>query len=312
MQAMILAAGLGTRLRPFSLLRPKPLFPVFDLPLLELLLRQLQDAGFEHLIVNAHHLAGQVRNYLAGRESVTILVEQDILGTGGGLRNALSYLRDEPLLVINGDIVHNLDLREIYRTHLESGASVSMVAHQLLRFTSLAVDGRNRIVGIGDERPMSASLRHLAFTGIHLIDPALLAEIPPAVFYSIIDLYRRLIASGSPPRAIVVENHYWRDMGTVEDYLLVHAELIRRPDLLASYFSGIDPHGYISPYAKIHPSTRIIDWAVIGAGAEICEDVVLERTVLWDNALVPAKSRFSDTVVGERIGDETYPLLESR
>jgi len=298
MQAMILAAGLGTRLRPFSLLRPKPLFPVFDKPVLELLLRQLQDAGFDHLLVNAHHLAGQIVEYFAGHTSVTVLVEQDILGTGGGLRNAVPFMLDEPLLVINGDILHNLDVGNLYRTHLESGAAVSMVVHQLPRFTSLAVDGQNRVVGIGEDRPLSAGFRHFAFTGIHLIDPALLAEIPPNSFYSIIDFYRSLIALGNPPRAIVVEDHYWRDMGTVEDYLLVHAELIGRPGLLEPYLSGIGPHGFISPEAKLHPTTRIVDWAVVGAGAKTCEDVVLERCVLWNNATVPANNSIADTVVG--------------
>ena len=108
MQAMILAAGLGTRLRPYSNIRPKPLFPVLNQPLLRILINMLEEAGCTKIIVNGHHLRDQLKSAVA--ESNTILYQDEprILGTGGSLREALPQLEDEPLLVVNGDIFHDI------------------------------------------------------------------------------------------------------------------------------------------------------------------------------------------------------------
>ncbi len=112
MQAMILAAGFGTRLQPYSNLRPKPLFPLLNTPLLLLTIQRLQDAGFDHIVVNCHHLKDQIRSLLAGIPGVFLQEETMIMGTGGGLRLAIDLLKDEPLLVSNGDIYHTVDYQQ--------------------------------------------------------------------------------------------------------------------------------------------------------------------------------------------------------
>ena len=113
MKAMVLAAGLGTRLRPYSLKRPKPLFPVLDTPLLTHTLNQLRRSGAEGIVVNAHHLREQIRTMLQGQGDVQLQMEDRELGTGGGLRLAQSHFGEAPFLAVNGDIVHDLDLHLI-------------------------------------------------------------------------------------------------------------------------------------------------------------------------------------------------------
>ena len=110
MQAMILAAGFGTRLLPYTELRPKPLFPLLNKPLLLLTIERLQRAGFDHIVVNCHHLRDQIVDLLQDLRGVVVQQEDIILGTGGGLRLALNVFRNEPVLVTNGDIYHSVDL----------------------------------------------------------------------------------------------------------------------------------------------------------------------------------------------------------
>lgn len=120
MQAMILAAGFGTRLLPYTLSRPKPLFPILNQPLLLLTIRRLQQAGCDHIVVNCHHLREQIVAALHGIPGVVVQEEVVILGTGGGLRKARALFRDEPVLVTNGDIYHTVDYRRLYRHHQET------------------------------------------------------------------------------------------------------------------------------------------------------------------------------------------------
>lgn len=295
MQAMILAAGFGTRLRPLSERRPKPLFPIFDTPLLLLLIEQLQQAGCRKILVNCHYLAEQIVEALSPFPEVTVLREEMILGTGGALRQALPLLDDVPLLVINSDIVQNFDLAALYRAHGRTGSQVSMVTHQYPRFASLEVNAAGEVRQIGRDGTHLHS--KLAFTGIHIIEPEVIGRIPPWVYFEIIDLYQQLIAEGHFPYSSCVLDRYWRDIGTVGDYLAVHADIIARPSLFAILGQRLNAFGFISPSATLSENAEIKDWAVVGTGAVIEEDVVLRRSIVWDKARVPAGSILDDTVV---------------
>ena len=276
MQAMILAAGFGTRLLPHSALRPKPLFPILNRPLLLATISRLRQAGFDHIIVNAHHLRRQIRAALAGLPGVVLIEESDILGTGGGLRGALAFLRPEPLLVTNGDIYHLVDFSKIYQEHCRAAAPVTMVMHDFPRFNKVAV-AAGRVTGFdGPEEDGK-----LAFTGLYVIEPEMLRDIEVGVFSSIIDHYRRLLRQGVTIRCHDVTGVFWSDMGTEADYLALHAGLLRReipcwPELLL-------PEGrqLIDKKAEIARTCRLDGWLAIGAARIGC-DAALERAVVWD------------------------------
>ena len=140
MQAMILAAGFGTRLLPFTKLRPKPLFPILNKPLLLLTIDRLKNCGFTKIIINCHHLADQIEEAVSPFNEVIVQKEETILGTGGGLRRAVDQMSDEPLLITNGDIYHLIPFLELYNQHKKSGSPITLGVHDYPRFNALKVE----------------------------------------------------------------------------------------------------------------------------------------------------------------------------
>lgn len=295
MKAMVLAAGLGTRLRPYSLNRPKPLFPVLGIPLLTHTLAQLRQSGVEEIVVNAHHLGEQIKAMLYGQDGVQVQMEELELGTGGGLRLAQGHFGEAPFLAVNGDIVHDLDLAAVYRSHCASVAEVTMVLHDCPRFNKVRVDGAGRIVGFAGAAGEGERL--LAFTGVQVIKPAVLSLMPKGVFYNLIDCYEALLKSGGTIRALVVSGHFWTDMGTLADYLQLHEDLLLK-GRLPGFFSerGSSPF-YLAKDALLGAGVSLHDWAAIGSGAIIGAGASLTRVVVWDGARVAPGSVVADSII---------------
>lgn len=287
MKAMVLAAGLGTRLQPYTHQRPKPLFPVLNIPLLFHTIAALQDAGFKEIAVNCYHLGKQIETALAGMADVTVFSESQVLGTGGGLRNAMAWLGQDPVLVVNGDIYHTIDYSTVYDSHLRGGQAATLVLHDFPRFNKVSIDGQ---WGVIDFIPCDQAAEIKAFTGIHVLDPKLLESIPEASFYDIIDCYRHWMSKGRKIQGLMVEDHFWSDMGTPADYLDLHGRLLTDPCFGASssfcLAGGLDLEG-----VDLH------EWAAVGEGAQIGEGSSLTRVVVWDGAVVPPGSQLMDTIV---------------
>lgn len=269
MQAVLLAAGLGTRLRPYSTLRPKPLFPVLNQPLLQRLLQKLRDCGVTRIVVNAHHLADQIEAALAPWPEAQLQYEREILGTGGSLRRALTSLANEPVLVVNGDVYHDIPLRALYAHHLASGNAVTLAMHDMPRFNTVHTEG-DRVLGFDH------GATGLAFTGLQVLDPQVIARVPEDGFFHSIDLYRQLAPTGSIG-LMRVDDFFWHDMGTPADYLLLHQILLQR-------HTG----WLLAPTARIAADVRLRGWGCVGDGAVLAAGVQLEDCVVWDGARVAA------------------------
>jgi len=295
MKAMVLAAGLGTRLLPFTLKRPKPLFPVVGQPLLLRIIEQLRQAGSNSILVNAHHLKEQIVAAMAGRPDVVVQEEIEELGTGGGLRLARDRFGDQPVLVVNGDICHDIDLAEVYQRHCESGAEVTMVLHDCPRFNNVQVGGGARVVGFGKE-PIAKVSSLLAFTGIQVINPAVLELMPAGCFFNIIDCYQQLLAQGGTINGAVVREHFWTDMGTPTDYLALHDTLLTAKSKLRSGPAWGSPF-FMGDDVRCGPDVKFHDWVAIGNNARIGEGCVLRRVVVWDGAVVAPGAKLTDTIV---------------
>ncbi len=282
MKAMILAAGFGTRLQPYSLLRPKPLFPVLNTPLLLHTLQRLQAAGFTQIAVNCHHLAPQISKQLEGFAGVQLFHEDAVLGTGGGLKNAEPWFAGEPVLVTNGDIYHDLDFAEIMNHHNHSAALATLVCHDFPRFNKISLDQQNNIIQFS---PCADGAGVVAFTGVHVLDPQALSVVTPG-FSSIIDCYRYWLKQGESVQAMMIQDHFWLDMGTPADYLDLHQILLDKTD---SRF-------------LVHPSVHtervtFKDWVSVGEHAILGEGSHLERVVVWDGGVVEPGAHLKDTIV---------------
>jgi len=232
MKAMILAAGLGTRLRPLTSDRPKALVEVAGRTLLEITVARLRQSGVDQIIINVHHFAGQVVEYLRSKNDFGIHIEvsreESLLDTGGGLKKAAwFFLEDgsaaEPFLVHNVDIISDIDLMQLFERHQQSAALATLAVQQRETSRYLVFDEQMRLCGrrfVKENKTeivrAAAQNREMAFTGIHVISPRLLSMMKEEGVFSILQTYLRLAGEGEKVVGANVEGAYWRDLGTPE------------------------------------------------------------------------------------------------
>jgi len=306
MNAAVLAAGLGTRLRPLTDLVPKPLMPVLNRPLLGLLLAQLEQAGFAQVAVNTHHLGEMVQQFLAGQGppglKLSVSPEPELLGTGGGLKKLGEILGGGPFLAVNGDILTDLDLGAVYRSHRE-GALTTLVLHDCPPYNQVWVkDGA--VVSIGAP-PGTLAARPLAYTGVQVVGPEMLKYLPPAGQPAdLVAAWRQALAAGERIDALVVSGAFWQDLGAPESYLALHRGLLggAAPSLAGFFPQLTDP--FIGPGAGIAARVQFRGGVCLAAGVEVGAGASLKNTVVWEGAVIAPEVRLEDCIVaaGVRVG----------
>jgi mannose-1-phosphate guanylyltransferase len=241
MKAMILAAGLGTRLRPLTDHRPKALVEVAGRPLLEITLARLRSAGVSDVIVNVHHFADMVAEYLRANRDfgmhIELSREDALLDTGGGLKKAAWFFRagsstGEPFLLHNVDVLSNIDLRRMVQSHAETQALATLAVQDretsryLLFDETSGLCGRRSGSGGADElvRP-AVQPQALAFCGVHVISTRLLSMLDEEGAFSIIASYLRLAGQGEKISGFRADQYYWRDLGRPENVARAAADL---------------------------------------------------------------------------------------
>ena len=285
MKAMILAAGLGTRLRPLTDKRPKALVPVVNRPMIERAIEYLKRYGTEAIVVNTHHHHNLIVDYLDGGKpfglKIDVRVEPEILGTGGAIKNTEGFWDDEPFIVFNSDILTDIDLVPAYETHKESKGLVTLILHDREPYNQIGIDHSGKITDIAPSNDPG----RLAFTGIHIMSQELLSHIPDKGYSNIIDCYLALIRSGKEIRYHITEGHYWSDIGTVNSYKQVSKDLLDQ-----TRFS-------IAPECQIAPSATLRDWAVLGERTTLEEGAEIRGSILWDGVRVEQGRRVVDSIV---------------
>jgi len=233
MKAMVLAAGLGTRLRPLTDDRPKALVEIEGRTLLEITLVRLRELGIREVIVNLHHFADMVVDYLAAKHRfgmrIEISREDVLLDTGGGLKQAAWFFiensaeRDQPFLLHNVDVLSTIDLGRMVQFHKEHQALATLAVQERKSSRYLLFDERGQLCGRRFDREdrtelvrPTQPLTPLAFSGIHVISPRLLQMMSEEGEFSIIETYLRLAASGEKLYAFRADEYYWRDLGTAD------------------------------------------------------------------------------------------------
>lgn len=225
MKAMILAAGMGTRLRPITNDIPKSIIPIEDKTLIEYLLLLLKRYGIKDIIINLHHLGNKIEEVLGDGSRWGIRIsyskEDIILGTGGGIKKAQAFFGDSTFIVINGDILVDLDLRDLIGFHQKMGGITTMVLRKNDNpdlYSSVKIEQNRRIRQILDRPGWSGKdLNSYMFTGIHLIEPRIFKYLPDDKYYSIIDAYMDMISSGEELYGYIMEGP-WFEIGTLERY----------------------------------------------------------------------------------------------
>ena len=223
MKAMILAAGLGTRLQPLTTDRPKALVEVGGRTMLEITLARLRASGIRDVIINVHHFAGMIVEYLNKNRNFRMHIEVSreddlLLNTGGGLKKAAWFFEgtSEPFVLHNVDVISTIDFQRMARFHDERGALATLAVKDRQTSRPLIFDEQLELRGRGPG---------LAFCGIHLISPRLLENLLEEGAFSIIDTYLRLAASGERIIAFRADDYYWRDLGTPANVMEAERDL---------------------------------------------------------------------------------------
>ncbi len=230
MKAMILAAGRGVRLRPLTDTIPKALMDIGGAPMLETILKRLSAAGVTEVIINTHHLADKLTDFIRNKNHAGLKVEISReacfpLETGGGLKKAAWFFKDGgPFFLYNCDVLTDMDLSAMFADHLKSGALATLAvkerqsSRQLLFDPDLTLRGRFHA---GEDtarwagKPLSG-LISLAFSGVHVISPEIFPLMTESGVFSITDVYLRLAGVGAKIKGFRMDGYYWRDIGSLE------------------------------------------------------------------------------------------------
>ncbi len=280
-QAFILGAGLGTRLRPLTLVRPKPLVPVFHRPMAAHAMDACAGAGIRRFAVNTHHLAECWKAFEAPAGStIDFFHEPVLLDTGGGLKNLERWTAGKPLLVHNGDILTSMPLPRLIEAHASGGHWATLAVRRDGPPHHIALDATGRqVVDIRNMLGRAAGM--FGFTGVYCVSPEFFKLIPDAEITSVIPAFLECARRGKLG-ATVIEEGIWLDLGDRSAYLRAHHELALAEKIHAQ--------------AVIEPSAMILH-SVVGPDAHVSAGAKLEGCVVWPGARVLAGADLKDCIV---------------
>jgi NDP-sugar pyrophosphorylase family protein len=321
MKAMILAAGLGERMRPLSLLLAKPVLPVLNRPLLHWTLERLARHGVTEVVINLHYLPETVVRAVGGADAFGLRVsysrEPRILGTGGGPRKARTFFDRDPFLLVNGDCFFDFDLSRLLARHRASGAAATLALKpnpDAALYGPVVTDRGGWIRSLPDlpRRPGPVSL----FTGVHVIDPVLLDRLRPGPSDSVRDLYAPLIAAGGRVLGVRVRGA-WYDLGRPKLYLDAQLRLLaargfgRRPlvDRRARVGKGARVMASVVGAASVEAGARV-ERSVVWDGARVGRGAVVKRSILASGVEIAAGERVEGQVVVRAAGGRLPGLAQ--
>ena len=319
-----MAGGEGTRLRPMTANQPKPLLPVANRPIMEHVLRLLRRHGFTDTVVTVQFLAALVRNYFGDGEdfgmNLQYATEEMPLSTAGSVKNAEDALRDEPFVVISGDALTDIDLTAMMRFHKEKGALVTVGLTRVpdpLEFGIVIADEDGRIQRFLEKPTWGQVFSDTVNTGIYVMEPEVLAEIPPeeSVDWSA-DVFPALLKRGAPLFGYISDS-YWEDVGNHESYMKAQADVLARrvnadiagfevsPGVWVAEGAEVDPEAVltgplcIGDYAKVEAGAHLREYTVIGSNVVVKEGAFLHRAVVHNNVYVGQGVTLRGCVVGK-------------
>ena len=324
MKAVVMAGGEGTRLRPMTASMPKPLLPIVNRPIMEHVLRLLRRHGFEETVVTVQFLASLVRNYFGdGLEfgmTLHYATEETPLGTAGSVKNAEDMLKDEPFLVISGDALTDINLTDLVKFHEDKGALVTVCLTRVpdpLEFGITIVDDDGKVQRFLEKPTWGQVFSDTVNTGIYVMQPEVFDYVAEGevVDWSG-DVFPQLLAEGKAIYGYVADG-YWEDVGTLESYIRVQADVLTgKVDTQLDGFEvspgvwvgeGADVHPdvqlkgplYIGDYAKVEAGAELREFTVLGRNAVVKSGAFLHRAVVHDNCFIGPLANLRACVIGK-------------
>lgn len=321
MKAVIIAGGLGTRLRPLTYNTPKPIVPVANRPFVAHQIEHLRQHGVDEIILNLHYLSDAIKSILNdGKEwgiKIYYSIEASPLGTAGAVKNAEAYFDDQPMLVFNGDVLTDINISQIVEYHRKKGGRATLTLTRVEDPTAYGLiltdaDGRvTRFV----EKPSWEQVTTLSASGmaadtinagIYVLDPKIFNNVPAGVEYSFErQLFPALLAHGDPVYGYI-SDRYWIDIGNPRQYRAAHEAILRNEVAVKIFGTRTDGKIWIGDKARIDPRAKLLGPAIIGRAAAIGREArIKDYTVLGDGVTVGAESTLERAIIweGTKIGD---------
>lgn len=333
MKAMVLAAGLGTRLRPLTGSISKPMAPIVNRPVMHHILRLIKNHGFTDAVANLHYHPHAITNYFGRGQRVGIdlrySLEPKLMGTAGGVKAVEKYLKGDTFLVISGDALTDLDLTKLIRQHRESGGIASLALRRVddpSHFGVVITDDNNRILGFQEKPAPGEELSNLCNCGIYVFEPEIFDYIPQDLVYDFgTQLFPEFVEKKIPFFGFEIDG-YWNDVGSLEMYRIgnfdaltgrVNVEISGKeisPGVFVGEGTEIADSAVLTPpillgdYCRIGGNVSLTGPLVIGDHSVIEEGAALEGVIKWRAAQTGAGA----TVIGGIIGRGAYIRDEVR
>lgn len=304
--AFLLCAGWGQRLQPLTDQIPKPLVPICGLPLCQFALARITALGVERIVINTHRLAEQFIRLFPEYPKpsrfngipVFFRHEPVLLETAGGLKNVEDLLLPGPVLVHNGDILAEFDLAALSAAHAKSGALCTLALRSSGGPLQVGFDATTGLVtDIRGE--LDSSAPRFLYTGVCVVDPALLARIPPGEPRSFVPVWLDALRAGEKIAGVVLDDGIWRDIGNIEEYLRIHADLATGAVNIASPLADGEWPQWRMPGARVDDHAVLEGWNWLGPGCEVRAGATMENSILWAGAKVEPGARILSSVVRE-------------
>ncbi|HRH41836.1 MAG TPA: NDP-sugar synthase [Pyrinomonadaceae bacterium] len=309
MQALILAGGFGTRLRPLTLNLPKPAVPLVNRPILAYQIELLKRAGITDIILSLNYQPDKIQEVIGNGEKcgvqIKYVVEPEPLGTAGAVKFAEEFI-NQTTVILNGDNLINLDIAKVTKYHREQKAVATIVLQKLenpIGYGLVEIDAENRVLDFL-EKPSAEDLMKISTrtvnAGTYVLEPSVLDLIPKNENYSFEYGVFPALLKRSEKFLAFVDDSYWLDVGTPPRYLFAHQEIINHK---VSGFSGEDfrAESDISPNAEICPNSIIGKGCIIKNGAKIENSVLGENVLVGENSIVKDSVILAETHLGEKV-----------
>jgi mannose-1-phosphate guanylyltransferase/mannose-1-phosphate guanylyltransferase/phosphomannomutase len=325
MRAMVMAAGLGTRLRPLTYEVPKPMVPVVNRPIMEHILRLLKRHGFEQAIANLHWFPDTIRDRFGQGSELGIELsysyEEELLGTAGGVRNVSEYFGAEPFLVMAADALTDIDLAGLRAAHEANDGIATLAVKRVPNVSEFGVvitGGDGRVQGFQEKPDPAEALSDLASCMIYVLEPEIFGYFPdrPAVDFAL-DVFPALLEHDVPFHVHVIDA-YWNDVGSLDEYLRGNLDAVQGAvdvelagTLLAESGGdraseegepGVSGRVLVDEGCAIDPSSRLDGPVTIGERCAIGAGARVKQAVLLPGAEVPADATLAGGVLGRAAG----------
>jgi len=301
MKAMVLAAGLGTRLKPLTYELPKPMVPVLDRPVMAHIVGALERQGFDEIVANVHYYPETIEGYFGDR--ITYRHERELLGTAGGVRNVADFFGEEPIVIVSGDALTDVDLNALVERHRSAGGIATLTVKKVpdtREFGVVIHDADGRIQGFQEKPDPSEALSDLGNCGIYCFDREIFDYFPSEPFADWANDVFPALLEHDVPFFVHEISDYWNDVGSLEELrqgtfdvlagaigLEVSGERVA-PDLIVGEGSDIGGLDVVEDKGPV--------W--VGAGCEIGSDVrVIGPAVIGDNVRIGDRASLRESIV---------------